>query len=96
MESLEHIYIHGDGGSWIQNGPEEYAQTEHVIDGFHFERELKRISGYYKKKQVRQKIGYLLTKKERKDLAEKYLQELAESAEDEKIKEKTECSSEHI
>ena len=90
LESLEHIYIHGDGGSWIQNGPEEYAQTEHVIDGFHFERELKRISGYYKKKQVRQKIGYLLTKKERKDLAEKYLQELAESAEDEKIKEKTE------
>lgn len=41
---LEKIWIHEDGGGWIRNGLEEFAQTRHVMDGFHWERELKRFS----------------------------------------------------
>lgn len=30
-ESLERIYLHADGGTWIKNGLAEYSQTVHVI-----------------------------------------------------------------
>lgn len=35
VESIDKIYVHADGGGWIKNGLKNFAQTEHVPDGFH-------------------------------------------------------------
>ncbi len=57
---LEKIWVHGDGGGRIQNGLEEFAQTRHVMDGFHWERELKRFSRKFPKKNVKQRIRQVI------------------------------------
>lgn len=53
MRSIGKIYVHGDGGSWIRNGLNNFAQTEHVIDGFHLEKYLKGICARFPKKNLR-------------------------------------------
>lgn len=32
MEQLEKVFLHGDGGQWIKNGLDAFAQTVHVMD----------------------------------------------------------------
>ena len=53
VDSIEKIYVHADGGGWIRNGLKEFAQTEHVLDGFHLEKYLQRISRRFPKKNLR-------------------------------------------
>lgn len=43
LEHLEKVYIHGDGGQWIRNGLENITQSVHVMDGYHFKRDLRSI-----------------------------------------------------
>lgn len=43
IETIEKIYVHGDGGGWIKRGLDNFAQTEHVLDGFHLEKYLRKI-----------------------------------------------------
>ena len=53
VENLRKIYVHGDGGQWIRNGLEELAQTKHVMDGYHFFKELRAVSNMLPKRNVR-------------------------------------------
>ena len=53
VDSIEKIYVHADGGGWIRSGLKEFAQTEHVLDGFHLEKYLRRISARFPKKNLR-------------------------------------------
>lgn len=83
IESLEKIYLHADGGIWIKNGLEEYRQTVHVIDGFHFERDLKRIAANFQGRNIRKRLHKAIEKKDRSK-ADQILQEMIEQSEEEK------------
>lgn len=67
VESIEKIYVHGDGGSWILNGLNEYEQTNHVMDGYHLGKQLKAINSKFPGLSVR----YRLEKAIRADDCEK-------------------------
>lgn len=95
VNSLEKIYVHADGGTWIKNGLEEYRQTIHVIDGFHFERELKRIAGNFQGRNIRQRMHSAIEKEDKKK-AGKILKEMMERAEDEKTKERVKAFGKYL
>lgn len=87
VEKLERICLHADGGTWIKNGLEEYSQTVHVIDGFHFERDLKRIAAKFQGRNIRQRVHNAIEKEDRKK-ADQILQEMMEQSEDAKTMER--------
>ena len=74
-EELEKIYVHGDGGGWIRNGLEEYPQSVHVMDGYHFFKGLKRICRILPERNIRIVITNALRKDDRRK-ADLFLQEL--------------------
>lgn len=80
LKKIEKIYVHGDGGGWIRNGLNCFAQTEHVLDGFHLEKYLKRISVRFPKKNLRVRFNKAFEQKDRKK-AETIIQELYAEAE---------------
>ena len=65
IEDLGAIYLHGDGGGWIQNGLEEFAQKKPVIDGYHLEKKLKQFSRKFPKQNVRSRLNQALLKDDR-------------------------------
>jgi hypothetical protein len=44
MEEVETIYVHGDGGRWIQAAKDWLPNVRFVMDGFHLEKRLKKMS----------------------------------------------------
>lgn len=58
-----------------------------MIDGFHFERDLKRIASNFQGKNIRQRMHRAIEKEERKK-AEHIIQEMMEESEDEKTLER--------
>ena len=74
-ESLEKVYIHGDGGGWIRNGLEEYPQSVHVMDGYHFFKELKKICRLLPERNIRIVILDALKRDDRRK-ADQFLQGL--------------------
>ena len=53
LDDLETIRIHGDGGSWIKSGLENFPNVEHVLDGYHLQKYLRAISNRFPKQSVR-------------------------------------------
>ena len=80
LEKIEKIYVHGDGGRWIKNGLNCFAQTEHVLDGFHLEKYLKRICVRFPQKNLRIRFHKAFEQNDRKK-AETMIQELYADAE---------------
>lgn len=64
LDELEAVRIHGDGGSWIKNGLENFANAEHVLDGYHLQKYLKTISNRFPGRSVRYRINEALAKDE--------------------------------
>lgn len=56
QETLKHIYVHGDGAPWIVNGLLSFSQTIHVMDEFHFNQTLKKVSARFPKYNVGHRI----------------------------------------
>lgn len=86
---LEKIYIHGDGGKWISNGLEQYRQTEHIMDGFHFEKYMKKITNAFPKQNVRWRIEKAIAEKDKekiKTITEELKNQTNEKSEKEKVK----------
>ena len=81
--SIESICIHGDGGGWIKNGLEDYKQTIHVIDQWHFEKALKAISAKYPGRNLRIRI-HNAAKQDDMIKACKILDDIIKAEEDEK------------
>ena len=46
LNKVKRIYIHGDGASWIVKLCERFPNAEHVLDGFHLEKYLKKLGHY--------------------------------------------------
>lgn len=85
MNNLDHIYIHGDGGRWIENGLEDHAQVVHVMDGYHFEKHLTRLASAFPKRNVKQVLRSAL-EKNNKSKALSFLQSLSLSANEKQTK----------
>lgn len=77
LEKIERICIHGDGGQWIRNGLKDMAQTVHVMDGFHFHKELRKISRLLPNRHVRVALTNALKKDDRMR-ADEYIRDLLE------------------
>ncbi|MGN0358687.1 MAG: ISLre2 family transposase [Lachnospiraceae bacterium] len=77
VEQIDKIYIHGDGGKWIQGGLETFPNVTHAMDGYHFFKELKALARKFPKRNVKAAIVNALTKDDRKR-ADRFIQELTE------------------
>lgn len=75
LEKIEKVYIHGDGGQWIRNGLENITQAVHVIDGYHFMRELRSICRMLPHRNIRVTLLNALKKDDHRR-ADRYMQEL--------------------
>ena len=42
------IYVNSDGGSWIKSGMKRIAGITHVLDGFHLEKYLTKLTSHMK------------------------------------------------
>ncbi|MGN0732772.1 MAG: UPF0236 family transposase-like protein, partial [Emergencia sp.] len=74
VEQIDKIYIHGDGGKWIQNGLEAFSNVVHVMDGYHFFKELKALARKFPERNVKLTIVNALTKDDRKR-ADRFIKE---------------------
>ena len=74
-EKIRKIYVHGDGGQWIRNGLEELAQTKHIMDGYHFSKELRKVRGILPNRNVKQVILNALEKDDDRK-ADKFIQDM--------------------
>ena len=86
IEDLERVYIHGDGGRWIQNGLSEIRNVVMVMDKYHSEKAIRKIDALFPKRRA----GYRLRKTLRRNDYEgalKIIESLKSKAEDEKTKE---------
>ena len=95
MEGLEKIYVHGDGGGWIKNGLEAFAQTIHVMDGFHFYKELRKISRMLPERHVRVALLSAIKKDDRRRVDE-YIKSLLEDCVGKEEREKIETFATYL
>ena len=89
MEELEKIYIHGDGGGWIKKGLETFPQTIHVMDGFHFYKELRKIGRMLPERHPRVALINALKKDDKRrvdEYAKSLLKDCSTDEEKEKVK----------
>lgn len=45
MDKTERVYVHADGGAWIQAAKDWFPNVRFVMDGYHLQKRLKRIAG---------------------------------------------------
>ncbi|NLZ27344.1 MAG: ISLre2 family transposase [Firmicutes bacterium] len=55
-DKIQKIYLHGDGAAWIKQGIEELGICQYVMDGYHFEKHLKRATAAFPKQNYRYRI----------------------------------------
>lgn len=65
IEGIEKIYVHGDGGSWILNGLNDYEQTKHVMDGYHLGKQLRALNSKFPGLSVRYRLEKAIRADER-------------------------------
>ena len=70
VETIKKIYLHADGGNWIRNGLDSFPQTVHVMDGYHFQKELKKIRRLAPERNVKAAITKALEEDARERAAE--------------------------
>ena len=62
---IEKTYLHGDGAFWIKQGLDELPNCKFVIDGFHFEKHLKRATAAFPNGNYRFRIRQAVMEKDR-------------------------------
>lgn len=48
LEKVKNIYVNSDGGSWIKAGMKRMEGARHVLDGFHLEKYLTKLTSHMK------------------------------------------------
>lgn len=94
LEALDTVYLHADGGKRIECGLENFAQRKMVMDGYHFEKALKKLANLFPKKNVRQRIHKALEEDDRKR-ADEILQSLCIRS-DKEVMEKVAAFGEYL
>lgn len=80
------VYIYGDGGSWIKRGLEEIPNSEFVVDGYHYERDLRKISRLNPQSRFAQRM-HMAAFRNNKEAADMAMQDLKESLAGEELRE---------
>ena len=80
-DRLKHLYIHADGGGWVKGGLKDLPQVIHVMDGYHFYKELRRVSKRYPQKHLQVTVLNALKENDRKKI-DRCVEELPETDED--------------
>ena len=62
---IDRIYLHGDGAVWIKQGVDELPRCQFVIDGFHFEKHLKRATAVFATQNYRHRIRQAIVQKDK-------------------------------
>ena len=83
MESVEKIYIHGDGAAWIKSGTNSFSNAEHIIDGYHLGKYLRALNNSFPKQRARQTLENAI-KGNNKEKADEFFVKLAAEASDPK------------
>lgn len=83
LESVERIYLHADGGKWIQKGLENFPKVIRMMDGFHLEQRLKEVARRFPNRNVRKRMKEAMKAGDQKKL-EPILRGLWEAREEEK------------
>ena len=60
---IKKVYLHGDGAAWIKQGIEELGRCSYVMDGFHFEKHLKRAAAAFPKQNYGYRIHQAIEEK---------------------------------
>ena len=81
VEDIEKIYIHADGGKWINNGLESFSNVVHVMDGYHFHKRLRTVAGKYPQRNVKVVILNAIANDDRRK-ADGFIRELAKDDEE--------------
>ena len=84
-EKIKRIIVYGDGGTWIKHGLEEYPQTAHIMDEFHFGKRLTEISKVFPKRNVKQAVMHAIGKND-KDRVDRFMQDLMLEADEISVK----------
>ena len=87
MDNVEAVYIHGDGGNWIRGLLPDVRQRVEVLDGYHLEKHLRRLSGEYPKESVRYRLMCAINADDR-SAADRIFQDLMRKAGGDRKKEK--------
>ena len=88
------IYIHGDGGRWISNGLESFANVKRVMDGYHIGKRLYAFSKEFGRK-AKLKIEKAIKEKDRNSV-DNTLQELLSDETDKDRIEKIKAFGTHL
>lgn len=81
LTKVKKIYLNSDGGSWINAGRKRLAGVTHVLDGYHLEKSLVKLTSHMKdsredaKKELREAIAHK-TKREFEEVVERVIAEL--------------------
>lgn len=73
----ERIYIHADGGNWIQNGLDGFKEKVHVMDGYHMEKMMKSIDRAFPNRNLKSRL-YNAIEADEKEKAARILEGLRE------------------
>ena len=84
VAQIDRIYIHGDGGNWIQGGLDSFSNVTHVMDGYHFFKSLRAVTRKYPQRNIRGVILDALIADDRRK-ADRILQEMAQDDEVQKF-----------
>jgi hypothetical protein len=44
MSKVKRVFIHGDGAEWIKGGTDHFMNAEHVLDGYHLNAQMRRLT----------------------------------------------------
>jgi hypothetical protein len=87
VDSIERIYLHGDGAGWIRTGLEFFPRSRFVLDKYHIEKSIKTVTGGsmrgYSFRIRRALQNYDLNKF--KDIVDEMLMEVESSSQGQKI-----------
>lgn len=73
LERVKKIYLNADGGGWIKAGMKRIAGVTYVLDGFHLEKYLAKLTSHLKKERkeaVLEEFHEIIRKKTKKEFQE--------------------------
>ena len=97
LEHVKRIYLSSDGGGWITAGRRQISGLIHVLDRYHLEKHLTKLTGHLKEnsQEARKELYRQICRGTKQDFA-RYVQKLKESLPEGYNLEKYEDSEEYI
>lgn len=95
MDKVEKVYLHADGGNWMKGLLADVKQKVDVLDGYHLESRMRKLSSKYPGKSVRYRLMRAIQNDDRKD-ADRIFQDLQGKAETDAVRETVRDTAKYI